>query len=129
LYDDLELLENLQLIRTEATAESTPAESADIDKLNFEDLMGGLDADLDGVSKAADSFEERRFTLTEKGRERVEKLLQVEGLQSVTNGIRSIKSRFSKHSLRDLLKYVYTKYPGMTTESEIIDKVLGRRKR
>jgi len=126
LYDDLELLQNLGLIRSEATAESSEAETADIEKLSFDELIGGFD-DLDGVSKAADSFEERRYTLTEKGRERAQRLMSTAGSEAVTDGIRKIKSQFSRHSLHDLLRYVYTRYPGMTTESEIIAKVLGRK--
>ena len=43
LYDDLELLENLGLIRTEGGVESTITETADINRLSFEDLMGGFD--------------------------------------------------------------------------------------
>src|SRR5437660_385408 len=40
LYDDLEFLENLGLIRSEITAEATPAEAAELDKLSFDELMG-----------------------------------------------------------------------------------------
>ena len=77
----------------------------------------------------ADSFEERRFTLTDKGRLRVEKFLQNPEYSREVDGIRRVKSRYSRHSLRDLLRHVYRKYPDMTTESEIIDEVLGSRSR
>lgn len=126
LYDDLELLENLGLIRTEATAEATVTETVDINRLSFENMMGGFD-ELTGGSGAADSFEERRFALTEEGRKRVENLLESREYDPVVDGIRKVKSKFIHYSLRDLLRYVYRKYPGMTTESEIIDEVLGRR--
>lgn len=128
LYDDLELLENLGLIRSEATAEATVTETVDLNRLSFEDLMGGFD-EREGGTRAADSFEERRFALTEEGRGRVEKLLASGEYDPVVDGIRKVKSKFSHYSLRDLLRYVYRKYPGMTTESEIIDEVLGRRGR
>lgn len=140
LYDDLELLENLGLIRSEAVAglmteatDPTPGsgtwtEAVDLNHVTFEELMGGFE-ELEGGSRAIDSFEERKFALTEKGRERVEALLQNGDLKSLTDGIRRVKSQFSRYSLRDLLRYVYEKYPEMTTESEIVDKVLGRRAR
>ena len=128
LYDDLELLENLGLIRSEANAESTITETVDINRLSFEDLMGGFD-ELNVTAPRADSFEERRFTLTDKGRLRVEKLLQNPEYSREVDGIRRVKSRYSRHSLRDLLRHVYRKYPDMTTESEIIDEVLGSRNR
>ena len=128
LYDDLELLENLGMIRSAATADSMDQESADIDRLSFDDLVGGLE-ELDGSSRAADSFEERRFALTDKGKKRVEQLVQNAGNDPVSDGIKKVKSKFSRYSLRDLLRYVYRKYPEMITESEIIDEVLGRRNR
>jgi len=124
LYDDLELLENLGLVRSEATAESTVTETADINRLSFDDLIGGFD-ELDGGSRAADSFEEKRFTLTEKGKERVKVLLSGGQYEPIVSGIRRVKAKYSHYSLRDLLRYVYTKYPGWTTESEIIDEILG----
>jgi uncharacterized protein YwgA len=127
VYDDLELLENLGLIRSEATAESTASESADLNRLNFEDLMGGFE-ELEGGSRAPDSFEERKFTLTEKGLDRVEELTKKGESEPFINAIRKVKSKYSHYSLRDLLKYVYTRYPDWTTESEIIDDILGPRK-
>ncbi len=42
------------------------------------------------------------------------------------DGIRKIKRKYGNYSLSDLLYYVYTKYPEMTTESAIKDKVLRR---
>ena len=128
LYDDLELLENMGLIRSEGGAESTITESTDINRLSFEDLMGGFDELGVGPMKA-DSFEERRFTLTDKGKERVERLFRDPACERVVDGIRRLKSKYAGHSLRDLLRHVYRKFPDMTTESEIIDSVLGRRSR
>lgn len=125
LYDDLELLENLGQIRAEGGAESTITERTDIERLSFEDIMGGFD-ELGVGQPRADSLEERRFTLTEKGRERVETLLKNPEYDPVANGIRRVKSKYSRHSLRDLLRHVYHKFPDMTTESEIIEDVLGR---
>ena len=56
-------------------------------------------------------------------------LLQSGGYELTANTVRRIKSKYGKYSLNDLLYYVYTKYPDMTTESEIRDKVLRRGQR
>jgi hypothetical protein len=48
--------------------------------------------------------------------------------EPIIDGIRKVKRKYGHYSLSDLLYYVYTKYPDMTTESEIKDKVLGKRK-
>lgn len=130
LYDDLEFLENLGLIQSEVTAQATVEEATEIEELTFDDLMAdGAEVDngeqYDGFG-ASDACEERRFILTGEGRTKVEGLLANAEYEPVVNAVRKIKSRFSNHSLSDLLYYVYTKYPDMTTESEIKDKVLRR---
>ena len=131
LYDDLEFLENLGYIESEVTAEASEPEAAEVDRLSFDHLMGvevehSSDGnDVDGPA-SADTFEERRFKLTDQGRAHIEELLTSEGYAPVVNKIRRIKSRFGRFSLNDLLYYVYRKYPEMTTESEIRDKILSR---
>jgi hypothetical protein len=77
-------------------------------------------------AETPDSFEERRFRLSEEGRQRVEELLKSGEFTPVVNKIRRIKSKYGRYSLNDLLYHVYTTYPEMTTESEIRDKVLRR---
>lgn len=130
LYDDLEFLENLGLIESEVTAQATVYEATEIEELTFEDLMGDGAEVVDGEQYdgfgASDACEERRFILTGEGRRKVENLLAKAEYEPVVNAVRKIKSRFSNHSLSDLLYYVYTKYPDMATESEIKDKVLRR---
>ena len=130
LYDDLEFLENLGLLKGEVTSEASEAEAAEVDRLSFDHLMGrdverSPEGDFDGAG-AADTYEERRFQLTDKGRHRIELLLQSGGFLPVAKKIRRIKSKYGKYSLKDLLYHVYTKYPTMTTESEIRDDVLRR---
>lgn len=131
LYDDLEFLENLGYIESEVTAEASEPEAAEVDRLSFDHLMGvevehSSDGnDVDGPA-SADSFEERRFRLSEHGRERIEELLGSVTFSPIVNKIRRIKSKYGRYSLNDLLYYVYRKYPEMTTESEIRDKILRR---
>ena len=73
LYDDLEFLENLDLVRSEITGGVTEPEAAEIDKLSFDELLGTGDG-LDG-SASSDSYEERRYTLTHKGIARIRAML------------------------------------------------------
>lgn len=131
LYDDLEFLENLGFIETEVAGEATEAEATEVDLLTYQELLGdGADTSGDTPSDglgAADAYEERRFTLSEKGRERVEEMLSSQEYEPVVDGIRKVKSKYGSHSLSDLLYHVYTHYPEMTTESEIKAKVLRRR--
>jgi uncharacterized protein YwgA len=132
LYDDLEFLENLGYVESEITAESTDEETAEIEELSFDDLMGDGSEETDGERYdgfgASDAYEERRFILTEEGRTKVQELLARDEYKPVIDAVRKVKSRFAKHSLSDLLYYVYTKYPEMTVESEIKDKVLRRKR-
>lgn len=133
LYDELELLENLDYIKSDVVAEASDAEAAEIEELSFEDLMGDESEEIgnklvDGFG-AADAFEERRFSLTEKGRDKVKEMIDSGEYKSIFDGIRRIKSKYGDYSLSDLLYYVYTKYPGMTTESEIKEKVLNRKRK
>lgn len=133
LYDELELLENLGFIRAETQGEATEAEAAEIEDLSFEQLMGDDAAPFQDVAtrsraSTADSFEERRFTVTGKGVQTIEKLLAQAETKPFAEGIRKIKTRFANYSLQDLLYHVYTKYEadGWTSESEIRDQVLRK---
>lgn len=133
LYDELELLENLDYIKSDVVAEASDAEAAEIEELSFEDLMGDEaekvgDKSVDGFG-AADAFEERRFSLTETGLRKVKEMIEIGEYKPIVDGIRRIKSKYGHYSLSDLLYYVYTKYPEMTIESEIKDKVLSRRRK
>jgi len=144
IYDDLEFLENLNFIKrtkpsgqgddlgtgvlSTSTVTSDP-EQAEVD-LTFEELMGPEDVmapELDEIAPTADSYEETRYALTDLGKKRVEDLISRSEYKPFVDGIRRVKSRFAKYSLNDLLYYVYTRHPEMTTESEIKEKVLRRR--
>ena len=126
LYDDLELLENLGLVESEPTAVATEPERAELEALSFEELIGTPTED---ERPAADSYEERRFQLTSKGRTHVEKLLAKPDMRPAIDVVAKVKSRYGSYSLNELLRYVYTKYPAMTVESEIREQVLGSRAR
>jgi len=115
LYDDLEKLENLGFLEADSIAEPSETE---IDEygLAFDDLMGEEEQE----SKSA--FEERRFRLTEHG---LRWLRDHSADGDVVDRIRKVKGKYGALSLQDLLKHVYTRYPDMTTASEIRARVLG----
>lgn len=118
LYDDLEKLENLGLLESQPVSEPSTAE-LDEYGLSFEDLMGEEE-----TQSSRDSFEEKKYRLSDKGLVWVrEHELHTEAFDK----IRRIKEKYGALSLQDLLHYVYTKFPDMTTASEIKGKVLRRR--
>ncbi len=118
LYDDLEKLENLGLLDSEPVSEPSKAELDEFG-LSFEDLMGEEE-----TQSSRDSFEEKRYRLSEKGLKWVR---DHELHTTAFDKIRKIKEKYGALSLQDLLHYVYTKFPDMTTASEIKGKVLRRR--
>ena len=124
LYDDLEFLENLGLIKAEPSGVATEEEEADMD-FTFEELMDDEELTDDEI-KTPDLYDEKRFNLTPKGLAKVKSLLESKEYNPIVDRIKKIKSKFGHYSLNDLLYYVYTKYPDMTTESEIKDQVLRR---
>ena len=133
LYDELELLENLGYIKSEVQGEATEAEAVELEELSFEHLMGDDASPFKGThtrsqASTSDTFEERRFILTEKGLATVRSLLTKPATEPLADGIRRIKSKFANYSLQDLLYHVYTKYEneGWTSDSEILEKVLKK---
>jgi len=127
LYDDLEFLENLGLISRRLSDSATEEEAAEAD-FTFDDLIDPEpESEEETVRPTADVYEEHRFALTPKGEVRLQNLLASGQYQPVQKRIEDIKRKYGRYSLNDLLYYVYTHYPEMTTESEIKEKVLSRR--
>lgn len=129
VYDDLELLENLGLITRQLSDSATEEEAAEAD-FTFADLIGPeAESEEEMVGPTADIYEEHRFSLTPKGEDRLKKLLASGDYRPIKKRVEDVKRKYSRYSLNDLLYYVYTHYPEMTTESEIKEKVLSRRPR
>jgi len=120
LYDDLEKLENLGLLESEGVAMSSATE-LDEYGLSFDDLMG------EEETQSKDNLEEKRYALTSAGLKWVQSHIDPKRDKDILEKIRRIKTKYGALSLQDLLHYVYTKYPDMTTASEIKDKVLRRK--
>lgn len=128
LYDDLEFLENIGLITKRKSGEATEGEVSEVE-LAFEDLIEPDQELAERVKPEADAFEEHKFKLTRNGAQKMEALVKSGRYQPVVDGIKRVKSKYGRYSLSDLLYYVYTKYPEMTTESEIKEKVLRHRRK
>jgi hypothetical protein len=99
-------------------------------------LVKRVELDEDGEVHRADDIDEDLpqnganvlYRLTRKGRE-FARALEAPARQknrSLLPGLRVIKTQFGNLPLRDLLRYVYTRYPEYATESEILARVLGR---
>jgi len=115
LYDDLEALENYGLIETVSTSRRADA----VEALEGKQLTADFLLDRGDQSEADAAYQEKAYRLTKTGQEFIEKLEGQGNSREEIARLRKIKSRFSTYSLRDLIRYVYTKYPQMTTESEI----------
>ena len=118
LYDSLESLENFGYLESKIVSEATEEEVIEINAFNFEDLI-----EIEGPKP--DSYLDRIFRLTKKGKKKVEELTQDPNYTPAIDGIKKIKSKYGQYSLYDLLFYVYSKYPKMITASEIKNKILG----
>jgi len=78
-------------------------------------------------SQSKGNLEEKRYSLTPDGLRWVQARIDPTRHGETIEKVRRIKTKYGALSLQDLLHYVYTKYPEMTTASEIKDKVLRRR--
>lgn len=80
--------------------------------------------DLEDVTLPS-MYKDENYFLSAKGREFVEKKLLSFYKDEKKEILDNFKKKFVDNPLNDILKYVYTKYPEMTTKSKIKDKVLN----
>ena len=111
VYQAVETLEAADLITDSATLSPTEEDSWEADHLIGEE--------------PASTFTTRDFELTGLGRKYYEALLSE--MPSETEPIlRSFKDRFAGVPLRQLIRYVYTRYEDLTDKSLIRKEILGR---
>jgi len=77
------------------------------------------------VGKDVDEFTTRTFKLTERGLRYYDALI-AELPDNAETVLQTFKDRFARLPLRQLVRYVYERYPEYTDKSEIRDKILGR---
>ncbi|MCK5492846.1 MAG: DUF4065 domain-containing protein [Candidatus Omnitrophica bacterium] len=137
--EDIETLRASNLLSRSATKEEEKVNEIVLEE--FEDITNSnLSAELkenenlmsDITNDAITAFNEEKTTrtsddlivykITQKG------IMYLENNNLLTTSekkeIDNIKRRYAKIPLSDLLRYVYRKYPGYTTESEIRDEIL-----
>lgn len=68
-------------------------------------------------------YASRQFELTDRGKRYFEALCR-ELPQELANEVSSIKDRFASMPLRQLVRYVYKRYPKYTEKSKIRDEIL-----
>jgi len=141
LYDDIEFLLNIGFL--EKTGESSDVSTyslQELDTIDAKNLLDGTSEFKDNNEYNADELDEKEcgpekefdektasddlivYRISKKG----VNYLRDNNLINSTEAkqIDNIKKRYGKKSLIELLKYVYLKYPGYATESEIKDQLL-----
>lgn len=111
MYDDLETLLDIPILETHI---STP------------DLIGKLDdksheQDSDEFEKTHDPKE--AYSLTNTGKKVAQKLYQ-ELIENEKIKLNQVKREFGSLPLRDLIRYIYNKYPDFTDKSKIKYQVM-----
>lgn len=138
LYDDIEFLLNIGFL------EKT-GEDSSIDNLSLEDLENvDVKRLLRGVTEAeGDEYEDEEIKKREKEDEMDENTVENDSIvyritekgidylrennllnSNEAEQINNVRKKYGRKSLVELLKYIYTKYPKYTTESEIKDQLL-----
>lgn len=92
------------------------SEAADV-----EDRWESLTALMD--ERDVDPYTTRTFELTERG-QRYYRALISELPPEAENVLQDFKTRFARRPLRQLVRYVYERYPEFTDQSEIRDDIL-----
>jgi len=107
VYEAVEVLQAAGLLREEVIPSAEQLDSA-------ETRIVGLDEGETG---------ERRFILTDDGRE-VAGLLAKRAPAGLVETLSAIKEKYGKLSLRQLIRYVYSRYPESAVRSKIRGDVL-----
>jgi len=114
VYEDVELLESVGLIR------GTPGRAEMAEEI--EEWRARFADDLTPEPSSAERDVNRVFQLTEEGRACAQSILD-----SMPNenraALEALRKRCDHLSLRNLLVYVYTRYPEMTQASEIKEQL------
>ncbi len=113
IQDDLMFLKNLNLVVDDSTDEF----------------------DLDFIASEEDEiYKPKKYSLTVQGVAFVKKVISdamgkdPKTIEAVLKACEEVKSKFNSTDIKDLLRYVYQKYPKYTVKSEILSKILGTSK-
>lgn len=116
-FKDIDFLKNIDFISS-----SYPNNT---DVLTYEEISEFSDYAEKELDTKPEEYILERFVISDKGVQFLKQKNKYEGLSDNQKAILSaFKSRYNKAKLRDILRYVYTKYPEFTEKSKIKDKVL-----
>jgi uncharacterized protein YwgA len=124
LYDDLEFLTGLGLIeRSDHKPFEIEKGPEDIDAISADDLLSEREESDDPRSLEQIPADSTVYRIAEKGLEhlRTNQLVNSDQFRAAEK----VKRKFSRYSLTELLRYVYSKYPDYTVESEIKERFNG----
>jgi len=120
IFDDIAALKQEDVIRAVSTRE--PKNKIEtVDEETVEQVLDEEKAEEKNVSWKTYSVE--RYELTDSGRQ-IGFLVYNALTEKQRLKLEEVKKLFGKIDLKHLLHYVYSKYPRMTSESEIRDKIL-----
>jgi hypothetical protein len=111
LYNDLNVLEAMQLIETK-----TKNYIEEPEVLETQEIIGDLltYADLDALS--LDYYKEFNYSLTERGQAIAGKIYD-SASQSTKQAVEEVKLKFGSLPLTELLRYIYRRFPEMATRT------------
>jgi hypothetical protein len=126
VYDDLDVLVRAKLVaKRTLDSEGEPVIQADMAvRRAVVKLNGGLDQVEKLPALSA------HYRLTGQGRRFASALLASAGKRrhNLARGLAAVRAHYGTMLLSELLRYVYRQYPTYTTESEILEQVLGPRR-
>ncbi len=117
LYDDIEFLENLDLIKSTDSGEFELAQKEEEEAIYTE-------VDLSTQDMIEGDYQEHHFVLTENGKRKLESIktkLKKNGvpIDEVLGAINEVKAKYGAMPLAQLIHYVYRKYPESAVNSEL----------
>lgn len=117
VFADLEFLVELGFVQVRSVGDPLPEEAQE-----YEYWQAGAAPEDDVSGPEA----EEEFSLTADGRGFVEEELVCSLTEDQWGVLHEFKARCTSASLRSLLRYVYAKYPKMTTKSKIREEILSQ---
>jgi uncharacterized protein len=115
VYQAVDTLTAAKLITDSATASDTTADSWE--------RFAAIDDSEDAPPE--DPYATRDFALTDRGRRYYDALVR-QLPSAAVDELAKFKARFASLPLRQLVRYVYQRYPDYTERSLIRDEILGR---
>lgn len=119
IYQAVDMLAAAQLIEDSSQPSNNSMDSWE--------LREGIGLDSGSTGATSDPYTTRDFQLTERGWKYFDALKREIPEKSLKE-LENFKSRFLSLPLRQLIRYVYTRYERYTTKSLIRDEVLGNGK-